>query len=65
MYMRNTMVPLDIVFVDQTLRISHIYQNAAPGDLTPIESQGKCILTVEIPGGTVATLGIAKGDLVV
>jgi uncharacterized membrane protein (UPF0127 family) len=64
MYMRNTLVPLDIIFIDQNLKISNIHQNATPGDRTPIRSQGKVILTLEVAGGTVARLGIAKGDTI-
>jgi uncharacterized membrane protein (UPF0127 family) len=62
MYMRNTRFALDILFIDENLKISNIHQNAAPGDLTPIHSDGNVILTLEIPGGTVAKLGIDKGD---
>jgi uncharacterized membrane protein (UPF0127 family) len=65
MYMRNVLVPLDFLFIDESLTITHIHQNAAPGDLTPIHSQGKVIFTLEVPGGTVAKLGIARGDTVV
>ncbi len=65
MYMRNMRVPLDFLFIDERLTITHIHENAAPGDLTPIHSQGKVVLTLEIPGGTVARLGIAKGDIVI
>jgi uncharacterized membrane protein (UPF0127 family) len=64
MYMRNVRVPLDFLFIDEKLAITHIHENAAPGDLTAIHSNGKVVLTLEVPGGTVARLGIAKGDLV-
>jgi uncharacterized protein len=64
MYMRNTLVPLDFLFVDESHRIARIYQNAAPEDSAPIPSQGPVIYTVEIPGGTVARLGIATGDTI-
>lgn len=63
MYMRNTRFPLDIIFVDEQLKIAHIEQNAQPGSLTPIHSQGNVILTLEVLGGTVAKLGIDKGDV--
>ena len=64
MYMRNMLFPLDFLFIDENRTISDIYQNAAPGDLAPIHSQGNVILTLEIPGGTVARLGIATGDTI-
>ncbi len=62
MYMRNVLIPLDFIFVDENQLISRIYENATPGDLTPISSQGEVILTLEVPGGTVARLGISVGD---
>ncbi|VIO78135.1 DUF192 domain-containing protein [Bradyrhizobium ivorense] len=62
MYMRNVVMPLDFLFIDKNFKISRIYQNAKPGDRTPIHSQGEVILTLEVLGGTVAALGIAEGD---
>lgn len=64
MYMRNTLIPLDILFIDENRKISQIHENAAPGDRTPIRSQGKVILTLEVPGGTAARLGIDNGDTI-
>lgn len=65
MYMRNTLVSLDFLFIDQNYRIAHIHENAVPGDQAPIHSQGKVILTLEVPGGTAARLGLAKGDAII
>lgn len=65
MYMRNVCVPLDFIFINEQLSISRIHENAAPGDLTPIRSNGNVILTLEVPGGTVARLRIAVGDPVI
>jgi uncharacterized protein len=62
MYMRNMRFPLDMIFIDEQFRIAHIQQNTQPGSLTPIHSQGKAILTLEVRAGTVAKLGIDKGD---
>lgn len=65
MYMRNVLVPLDFLFIDANLKITSIKENARPGDLTPIRSQGDVIFTLEVPGGTVARLGISVGDTVI
>lgn len=65
MYMRNVCVPLDFLLIDEKFSITRIHENAAPGDLTPILSQGDVVLTLEVPGGTVARLGIAEGDIVI
>jgi uncharacterized protein len=62
MYMRNVNMPLDFLFIDENFKVSHIHANATPEDSTPIYSQGKVLFTVELLGGTIAKLGIAKGD---
>jgi uncharacterized membrane protein (UPF0127 family) len=64
MYMRNVLIHLDFLFIDANFRITNIKENAAPKDLTPIRSQGDVVFTLELPGGTVARLGIAVGDVV-
>ena len=64
MYMRNTLVPIDLLFIDPTFTISQIYTNAAPGDTTPIVSKEDVIFTLELPGGTTARLGIKEGDTI-
>jgi uncharacterized protein len=62
MYMRNVLVPLDIVFFDQNFVITRIHPNATPGDSTPIPSNGEVVCALEVPGGTMAALGISVGD---
>jgi hypothetical protein len=62
MYMRNTRVSLDILYIDINLEISHIRENATPEDPTPIPSKGAVLFTLEIAGGTAAKLGIRTGD---
>jgi uncharacterized membrane protein (UPF0127 family) len=64
MYMRNVRMPLDIIFMNKDFKISHIKKNAIPGDTTPVPSRGKVVLALEIPGGSVDRLGIAKGDTI-
>ena len=62
MWMRNTYIPLDILFIDQAGRISKIHPQAKPHDETPIESNGRVLAVLELPGGTAARLGLAVGD---
>ena len=64
MYMRNTLIPLDLLFIDRTFKISQIHANAAPGDTTPIVSREDVIFTLELPGGTTGRLGIREGDTI-
>ncbi len=64
MWMRNTLIPLDMLFVSSDGTIQHIVENAAPHSEEPrgILSPSKAVL--ELRGGTVKRLGIARGDQV-
>jgi len=65
MYMRNVVMPLDFIFIDDSLKIVQIKENAPANDCTPIPSIGKVRAVLEVPAGTVAQYNIAIGDLVV
>jgi hypothetical protein len=64
MWMKNTLLPLDMLFVDQRGCIVTIKQNAKPGSLATIESRVPVVLVVELKAGTVAAQGMATGDRV-
>jgi uncharacterized membrane protein (UPF0127 family) len=64
-WMKNTLIPLDIVFIDAAGRIVNIAANAVPQSLTPIPSGGPVTGVVEINGGEAKSLGIKAGDKVV
>lgn len=64
MWMKNTMVPLDMVFIDSNHRIKAIAENAVPYSLAPISSHGAVIATLELKGGITEKLGIVVGDTV-
>jgi uncharacterized protein len=64
MWMKNTRLPLDMLFVDQRGCVVKIKQNARPGALATIESRVPVTLVVEFKAGTVAAQGIAVGDRV-
>ena len=61
-WMKNTLIPLDIIFIAEGGRISHIHKNAVPLDETPIPSNGNAIGVFEINAGLTEKLGIAVGD---
>ena len=65
MWMKNTLIPLDMLFVDDGGCVVRVHERARPGDLTSIESGRPVALVVELAGGTAATLGLTRGDRVV
>ena len=64
MWMKNTLLPLDMLFVDQRGCVVTIKQNARPGALATIASRVPVSLVVELKAGTIAAQGIAVGDRV-
>ncbi len=60
-WMKNTLIPLDMVFADAEGRVIKVHDNAVPGDLTGIPSDGPAQFVLEINGGTAESLGIAPG----
>jgi hypothetical protein len=61
-WMRNTLIPLDMIFADARGRILQIHENAIPGDETPILSDQPVRAVLEINGGLARFLGIRVGD---
>ena len=60
-WMKNTLIPLDMIFADPTGRVTRVHSNAIPQDTTSIDG-GEGVLTVlEINGGLAAKLGIGPG----
>jgi uncharacterized membrane protein (UPF0127 family) len=62
MWMRNTLIPLDMLFVDAQGRIVNIHQRAVPQSLDTIAAAAPVRAVIELNGGTAARLGIAPGD---
>ncbi len=64
-WMRNTLIPLDIIFVRANGRIANIVANATPETDSHRRSTGRVAGVLEIPGGRAAELGIKAGDLII
>jgi uncharacterized membrane protein (UPF0127 family) len=65
MWMKNTLLPLDMLFVDQHGCIVTIREHAKPGSLATIDSRYPVSVVVELKAGVVANSGIRIGDRVV
>ncbi len=63
-WMRNTLIPLDMVFIAANGRVYSIVRNAQPQTDTPRPSGGPIRGVLEIAGGRAAQLGILPGDRV-
>lgn len=63
-WMKNTLIPLDIIFIGADGRIVNIARNTTPYSLDPIPSAGPALGVLEIGGGLSAELGIKPGDRV-
>ena len=63
-WMKNTLIPLDILFIAPDGRIIAIARNATPYSEAPIPSGGDVIGVLEIRGGRAAEIGIEPGDRV-
>ena len=62
--LRNTLIPLDMVFIRADGRIHRIAERTVPQSLNTIESRGPVRATLELAGGTAARLDLRPGDLV-
>jgi uncharacterized protein len=62
-WMRNTLIPLDMLFADSAGVILNIHENAVPLDETTIDGGDGVRFVLEINGGLSRRLGIAPGDV--
>lgn len=62
-WMKNTLIPLDMIFAGADGRVLRVHANAIPHDESPIDGGDGVLAVLEINGGLAARLGIAEGDV--
>jgi uncharacterized membrane protein (UPF0127 family) len=64
MWMKNTFIPLDMVFISNDGRVVSVHERAVPGSLKAISSGVRARAVLELVGGSISRLGIRSGDRV-
>ena len=64
MWMKNTVIPLDMIFIANDGRIVDFHERAVPMSLDTIETKVPARAVLEVNAGTVARLGVQVGDTV-
>ena len=64
MWMKDTLIPLDMFFIDSEGKIFNIAENAKPMDETIIPSRGVAAYVLELAGGEAKRLKLSPGDKV-
>jgi len=57
-WMKNTLIPLDMIFIRADGSIDRLAENTIPESIEPVVSGGEVSAVLELPGGTAARLGI-------
>ena len=60
-WMKNTLIPLDMIFLDEQGVVVHVHENAIPGDLSGISGGNKTLAVLEVNGGLSRKLGLTVG----
>jgi uncharacterized protein len=63
-WMKNTLIPLDIIFIRENGTIVNIAQNTTPYSLDPVSSEAPVKAVLELRGGLTKEMGIKPGDMV-
>ena len=64
MWMKNTYIELDMLFIDGHGRVTKIIQRAVPLSLRTLSSDSPVAAVLELKGGQAAKLGLQAGDTV-
>lgn len=63
-WMKNTFIPLDMIFIARGGRVESVLENVEPLTLTPRSSRGSVIAVLELDGGSARNHGIRRGSIV-
>ena len=63
-WMKNTLIPLDMIFADAAGTVLRVHENAIPHDETPIDGGDGVLAVLEINGGLSRRLGIVPGSVI-
>jgi uncharacterized membrane protein (UPF0127 family) len=62
MWMKNTYIPLDMVFIAQDGTVHRIEANTEPFSTALISSEGDIVAVLELNAGEAARIGLKRGD---
>ena len=62
-WMKNTLIPLDMIFADETGIVTRVHSNAKPLDQTNIDGGEDVVFVLEINGGLANRLGLVEGSV--
>lgn len=65
MWMKNTLIPLDMLFIGRDGRIVSLSERTVPHSLKRISSGSPALAVLELNAGTVARLGLKPGDRII
>ncbi len=60
-WMKDTLIPLDMIFADAKGVVTRVHSNAVPGNLKPVDGGPGVQFVLEINGGLANRMGIAAG----
>ncbi|MBN1282241.1 MAG: DUF192 domain-containing protein [Proteobacteria bacterium] len=63
-WMQGMEIPLDLIFIDEEMKVVHVFENAVPGSTELISSPTPFMYVLEVNGGIASKNGIKAGDQV-
>ena len=60
-WMKNTLIPLDMIFLDPRGVVQKVHENAVPGSLETIPGGDNILAVLEVNGGLSSKLGLVEG----